>query len=326
MGADYIEPDLVATKDGVLVARHENEISGTTDVADAPEFADRHTTKTIDGVERHRLVHRGLHAGRAEDAAGEGAHPGDPPAQHDLRRPLRGPDAAGGHRPRRAPVGRARPRDRHLPGDQAPDLLPLDRHPAGAAAGQDPPPERPRRPPRSGLRPVVRDEEPAGASTARSARRWCSSSAAARRRRTTSWSTATRAPTATWRPPAGLGDVARYADGVGPSKDYIVPRDRRRLVAAPDHVRRRRTRRGPAGPPVHVPQREPVPAARAALGRRIRTPTETRSPSTSSSSNWRRRPLLRQPGYGGRGALEDGLRSTFPVLTSCHPPRGGAVR
>jgi glycerophosphoryl diester phosphodiesterase len=48
-GADYIEPDLVLTKDGVLVARHENEISGTTDVAEHPEFADRRTTKTIDG-------------------------------------------------------------------------------------------------------------------------------------------------------------------------------------------------------------------------------------------------------------------------------------
>ena len=48
-GADYIEPDLVLTKDGVLVARHENEIGGTTDVADHPEFADRRTTKMIDG-------------------------------------------------------------------------------------------------------------------------------------------------------------------------------------------------------------------------------------------------------------------------------------
>jgi len=50
MGADYVEPDLVSTKDGVLVARHENEISGTTDVAGKPGFADRKTTKTIDGV------------------------------------------------------------------------------------------------------------------------------------------------------------------------------------------------------------------------------------------------------------------------------------
>lgn len=48
-GADYIEPDLVVTRDGVLVARHENEIGTTTDVADHPEFADRRTTKRIDG-------------------------------------------------------------------------------------------------------------------------------------------------------------------------------------------------------------------------------------------------------------------------------------
>ncbi|MEJ7629936.1 MAG: glycerophosphodiester phosphodiesterase [Nocardioidaceae bacterium] len=50
LGADFVEPDLVATKDGILVARHENEISGTTDVADHPEFASRQTTKSIDGV------------------------------------------------------------------------------------------------------------------------------------------------------------------------------------------------------------------------------------------------------------------------------------
>ncbi|MGY1664317.1 glycerophosphodiester phosphodiesterase [Geodermatophilus sp. SYSU D00696] len=51
MGADYIEPDVVSTRDGVLVARHENEISGTTDVAERPQYADRRTTKVIDGVE-----------------------------------------------------------------------------------------------------------------------------------------------------------------------------------------------------------------------------------------------------------------------------------
>ncbi|MFN4175878.1 glycerophosphodiester phosphodiesterase [Phenylobacterium sp.] len=48
-GCDFIEPDLVPTKDGHLVARHENEIGGTTDVAKHPEFADRKATKTIDG-------------------------------------------------------------------------------------------------------------------------------------------------------------------------------------------------------------------------------------------------------------------------------------
>ena len=48
-GADFIEPDLVLTKDGVLVARHENNIADTTDVAGRSEFADRKVTKTIDG-------------------------------------------------------------------------------------------------------------------------------------------------------------------------------------------------------------------------------------------------------------------------------------
>lgn len=50
MGADYIEPDLVMTKDKVLVDRHEPEIGGTTNVAAHPEFANRRTTKTLDGA------------------------------------------------------------------------------------------------------------------------------------------------------------------------------------------------------------------------------------------------------------------------------------
>jgi len=50
-GVDAVEPDVVVTRDGVLVVRHENEISGTTDVAAHPEYADRRTTKTVDGVE-----------------------------------------------------------------------------------------------------------------------------------------------------------------------------------------------------------------------------------------------------------------------------------
>jgi glycerophosphoryl diester phosphodiesterase len=50
LGADYIEPDLVATKDGHLIARHEPNITTTTDVGSHPEFADRETTKIVDGV------------------------------------------------------------------------------------------------------------------------------------------------------------------------------------------------------------------------------------------------------------------------------------
>ena len=51
LGADFIEPDLVSTADGVLVARHENDISRTTDIASRPEFASRRTTKVVDGRE-----------------------------------------------------------------------------------------------------------------------------------------------------------------------------------------------------------------------------------------------------------------------------------
>ncbi|HEV2855272.1 MAG TPA: glycerophosphodiester phosphodiesterase [Thermoanaerobaculia bacterium] len=51
MGADFIEPDLVSTRDGALIARHENEISETTDVAARPEFASRRMVKRIDGQE-----------------------------------------------------------------------------------------------------------------------------------------------------------------------------------------------------------------------------------------------------------------------------------
>lgn len=49
LGADFIEPDLVMTRDGVLVARHDNVLNLTTDVADHPEFAARRTTKSVDG-------------------------------------------------------------------------------------------------------------------------------------------------------------------------------------------------------------------------------------------------------------------------------------
>lgn len=51
MGADFIEPDLVATKDGALIVRHEPMLGATTDVADRPEFAGRKTTRKVDGVD-----------------------------------------------------------------------------------------------------------------------------------------------------------------------------------------------------------------------------------------------------------------------------------
>jgi len=50
-GADFIEPDLVSTKDGILVVRHEPMLSGTTDVSERPEFANRKTTRKVDGID-----------------------------------------------------------------------------------------------------------------------------------------------------------------------------------------------------------------------------------------------------------------------------------
>jgi glycerophosphoryl diester phosphodiesterase len=50
-GADFVEPDLVMTRDGVPIARHENEIGGTTDVAAHPEFAARRTRRSVDGTQ-----------------------------------------------------------------------------------------------------------------------------------------------------------------------------------------------------------------------------------------------------------------------------------
>ena len=75
-------------------------------------------TRTIDGVVfTNTLVHLRLHARRAQDAAGEGAAPRRPPAEHGARRAVRDPDVPGGHRPRQGQ------RRRDLPRDQAPDVL-----------------------------------------------------------------------------------------------------------------------------------------------------------------------------------------------------------
>jgi glycerophosphoryl diester phosphodiesterase len=56
LGADFIEPDLVLTKDGYMIARHEPMIGATTDVASHAEFADRKTERLVDGVDIQRLV------------------------------------------------------------------------------------------------------------------------------------------------------------------------------------------------------------------------------------------------------------------------------
>lgn len=83
LGADFIEPDLVITKDGHLVCRHEPEISGTTDVARQPQFAARRTTKSLDGTPTTGWFVEDF-TRRATHAASRGATPTVAPAQHGL--------------------------------------------------------------------------------------------------------------------------------------------------------------------------------------------------------------------------------------------------
>ena len=198
-----------------------------------PQFADRKKTKTIDGVAGHRLVHRGLHARRAEDVARQGTHPGDPPAQHALRRPVRGADAAGGHRP----LASACPAscDREI------GIYPETKHPTYfKSIGLALEPKLVDTLNRNGLnrrsaKVYVQSfevGEPQGAQQVACACRWCSWSTAPARR-TTSSRPVTSAPTPTWSPRPVCARCATYADGIGPTKDLIIPRDANGFLQAP---------------------------------------------------------------------------------------------
>ena len=91
-GADYIEPDLVMTRDGVLVARHENEISQTTDVAQHPQFADRRTRKPIDGVSVEGWFTEDFTLAELKRLRAVERLPRAAPVQRALRRHVRNPD------------------------------------------------------------------------------------------------------------------------------------------------------------------------------------------------------------------------------------------
>ena len=91
LGADYIEPDLVSTKDGVLIARHEPNIIATTDVASRPEFATRKRSAVVDGVPEDGLVRVRLHA-RGDQAPAGGPAARRAPAA--LQRQVQDPDAS----------------------------------------------------------------------------------------------------------------------------------------------------------------------------------------------------------------------------------------
>ena len=137
MGADYIEPDLVSTRDGVLVARHENEISGTTDVADHPEFADRRATKVIDGREVTGWFTEDFTLAELKTLRAKERLPGVRPGNTTYDGMFKIPTLDEVLRLAHAGVEPARPDDRGVPGDQAPDVLRLDRAVAGGAAAAD---------------------------------------------------------------------------------------------------------------------------------------------------------------------------------------------
>ncbi len=133
-GADIIEPDLVSTKDGVLVARHENEISGTTNVADVAAFAGRRTTKTIDGRSVTGWFTEDFTLAELKTLRARELHSEHPAGQHGLQRPIRHPYARRDHRAGAGSIRQARPQHRHLSGDETPDVFPVDRAAAGRPA------------------------------------------------------------------------------------------------------------------------------------------------------------------------------------------------
>ena len=263
MGADYIEPDLVSTKDGVLVARHENEIGGTTDVAEKFPGAQDHQDdrRPVD----HRLVHRRLHPGRDQDAAGEGA------AAVPVARPRRALSRSHlrrGARARRRQVARDRPHHRRLSGDQAPDLFPLDRPAARAAAARDAGAPRQTRPRRRRC------------SSSRSSRPTCSCCGLRRR---CGWCCCSKRPPMSRRP--GSPRSATFADGIGPEHAADRARQPRRHAARADHARGRRAPGRPARARLDAAERAGVPVSQ--LRRRSRSRSTGSSPSlawTASSA------------------------------------------
>ena len=237
-GADYIEPDLVSTKDGVLVARHENEIGGTTDVADHPEFAARKTTKVIDGITLTGWFTEDFTLAELKTLRAKERIPDIRPANTAYDGQFEVPTFQEVLDLRKRLSKQAPAPDRRLPRDQAPDLLPLDRAAARATAGQHAHPQRPepartRRCSCSRSRPATCGARPRPEGAAR---------AAARRARACIRRATEPARYGELATPAGLREIATYADGVGPSKDYIVPRNADGSSGTPTIVRRRRAR------------------------------------------------------------------------------------
>ena len=224
-GADYIEPDLVSTQDGVLVARHENEISGTTDVADHPEFADRRTTKTIDGRPvtgwfTEDFTCRELRTLRAVERLPE-VRPDNTAYDGEFRIPT------------------------------LDEVLKLARRRAASASTRRPSTPPTSTPSASRWRSRWSPPWPGARWTTPTTRSSSSPSRSPTCASSTPWSTWTLAQlvdaaggpadlpgrrTPRWSPRRACATIATYADGVGAAKNWVLPRDASGSTGAPSSV------------------------------------------------------------------------------------------
>ena len=158
-GADFIEPDLVSTKDGVLDRAPRDQYHPDDRCRRAPGI--RRSQDPEDDRRGHggRLVRRRLHPRRDQDPARRAARPVPAAA---IQRPLQGPDVSGGDQACAARRPAARPAGRGLSGDQAPELSPVGGAPTRTAAGFDPRRPRIKDTPRPGDHPVLRGRQPEG--------------------------------------------------------------------------------------------------------------------------------------------------------------------
>ncbi len=163
MGADFIEPDLVSTKDDVLIARHENEITGTTDVADHPEFAARKTTKVIDGQPFTGWFTEDFTLAEIKTLRAKERLPDLRPRNTIYNGLFEIPTFTEVLDLRKRLSRELAPRDRHLPRDQAPDVLPAIGLPLEAPLVTLLNKNGYRTQERACLHPVVRDGQPQAA-------------------------------------------------------------------------------------------------------------------------------------------------------------------
>src|SRR4051812_25796756 len=323
LGADYIEPDLVSTKNGVLVARHEPEIGGTTNVADHPEFASRKTTKVIDGTSLTGWFTEDFTLKELETLRAKESIPDIRPANTrfdgkfeiptfqevlDLRAQL------------------SRKLHREI------GVYPETKHPSYfRAIGLPIEPGLVRALNRNGLnrkgapgvRPVVRGRQPAGPRP----RPEGAARAAARRAR----------PASRGRPEPPLIRPARHTRPAAHDRELRRrrrtveelhhPPHRRRLLGQADELRQGRAPRGPRRPPVHVPAREHVPAV--ANCARLPTPpalaTSSRRSASSSGPEWTASsPKTRTTACGPVASRAP--RAARPTAPRRRAPRGSAER